>query len=356
MLIQKQVKEIREHLDKAQNPLFFFDNDPDGLCSFLLLQRYIKKGKGVAIKSFPALTVDYFRKVEELKADYIFILDKPVVSEEFWKEVEQINLPVVWIDHHKIDKKDIPKFVNYYNPLFNKSKNNEPVTALCYQITKKKEDLWLAVVGCISDKFVPKFYKNFKKNYPDLAFDSRSKIKYGTTSSAFDILYNSQIGKISKLVGFGLKDTMTNVVHMMKFLRDVETPYEILEETPKNFLMHKKFSEINNKYQKLLSKALVEEKNSKNLLFFSYGGESSMSGSLSNELSHRFPDKFIVIVYLFGTRANISARGKGIRDILLKSIENLEDSSGGGHEDAVGARVKTEDLEKFRENLKSQLN
>ena len=47
-------------------------------------QRYVKRGKGVPIKSFPALTVDYFRKVEELKADYIFILDKPVVGEEFF--------------------------------------------------------------------------------------------------------------------------------------------------------------------------------------------------------------------------------------------------------------------------------
>ena len=46
MLTKKQIKEIKEHLDKAQNPIFFFDNDPDGLCSFLLLQRYCEKGKG----------------------------------------------------------------------------------------------------------------------------------------------------------------------------------------------------------------------------------------------------------------------------------------------------------------------
>ena len=30
MLTKKQVGEIKEHLDKAQNPLFFFDNDLDG--------------------------------------------------------------------------------------------------------------------------------------------------------------------------------------------------------------------------------------------------------------------------------------------------------------------------------------
>ena len=49
MLTQKQIKEIREHLDKAQNPLFFFDNDVDGLTSFLILQRYIGSGRGIAV-------------------------------------------------------------------------------------------------------------------------------------------------------------------------------------------------------------------------------------------------------------------------------------------------------------------
>mgnify|MGYP001604119763 FL=1 len=100
MLTDKQVKEIREHLEKAQNPVFFFDNDPDGLCSFLLLQRFIGRGKGVPIRSFPEMTKEYFRKVTELNADYIFILDKPNISKDFFKEVEQVNIPVVWIDHH----------------------------------------------------------------------------------------------------------------------------------------------------------------------------------------------------------------------------------------------------------------
>jgi single-stranded DNA-specific DHH superfamily exonuclease len=73
MLNKESKKEIREHLEKAQNPVFFFDNDQDGLCSFLLLQRFIGRGNGIAVKSFPEMTVDYFRRVLELNADYIFI-------------------------------------------------------------------------------------------------------------------------------------------------------------------------------------------------------------------------------------------------------------------------------------------
>jgi len=347
MLTQKQIKEIKEHLDKAQSPLFFFDNDPDGLCSFLLLQRHIKKGKGVPIKSFPALTVDYFRKVEELKADYIFILDKPVVSEEFWKEVEQINIPVVWIDHHEINEKNIPEFINYYNPLRNKQQTNEPVTALCYQIINKKEDLWIAVIGCISDKFVPDFYSEFKKNYPDLAVGSQQDLE----RNAFDIFYKSQIGKIAKIFSFALKDRTTNVINMLKFLMKVETPYGVLEETNQNYTVHYRFKQIDSKYQKLLRKAEIIEKKSKKILFFQYSGDLSVSSDLANELSYKFPNKIVVVVYVIGAKANISVRGKKIRKMILKAIESLEGAIGGGHEDAVGAKIKAEDLEKFRQNL-----
>jgi len=346
MLTKKQVKEIKEHLNKAQNPIFFFDNDPDGLCSFLLLQRYLGRGKGVAIKSFPELIKDYFRKVNELKADYIFILDKAVVSEEFFKEAEKINIPVVWIDHHVIDKETIPHFVNYYNPLFNKSKSEEPVTALCYQITNKKNDVWVSVVGCIFDKFVPKSYSEFEKKYPDLSIKSKKIL---------DIYYKSQIGRIARIFSFGLKDRTTNVINMMKFLMKVKTPYDVLQENNKNYTMHHRFKQVESKYQNLLEKAVSIGKKQGKMLFFQYGGDLSISGDLANELSYFFPDKTIVVVYLKGVKANISIRGKKSRDILLEAIKDLKEVSGGGHEDAVGGQIRIEDLEKFRENLEKQI-
>ena len=342
MLTQKQVKEIKKHLDNAQNPLFLFDNDPDGLCSFLLLQRFIGRGKGIPIKSFPELITDYIRRINELNADYLFILDKPLVSKEFWEEVRKINIPVVWIDHHEIDKKNIPSFVNYYNPLFNKNKTNEPVTALCYQIVNEN-DLWIAVAGCISDKFVPDFYSEFKKTYPDLSFNSKD---------AFDILYKSQIGKIARIFGFGLKDRITNVINMLRFLMKVKTPYEVLEETGKNYSMHYRFNQIDKTYRKLLDKARAIGENSDKILFFQYAGNISMSSDLSNELSYLFPRKIIVVIYISGIKANVSVRGKKVRERVLSSIKDLEEATGGGHEDAVGARIRVKDIEIFKDNMK----
>ena len=337
MLTSKQIEEIKEHLEKAQNPVFFFDNDQDGLCSFLLLQRFIGRGKGVAIKSFPELDESNFRRVKELNADYIFILDKPLVSAEFFEEVAKINLPVVWIDHHEVDLGKLPEFVSYYY-------SEEPTTFLAWQVTEKKDDLWLGVAGCIADKFVPSFYPEFKKQYPELAIESEE---------AFEIFYKSDIGKVSRLFGHGLKDRTTNVVKMLRFLMEAKSPHEVLEESKKNYLMYRRFDEIEKHIKKLIEKASAAIEG--DLLFFEYGGSLSVSSDLSNELSFKFPDKLVVVAYLSGTKVNISARGKNVRKRVLKAIEGLERATGGGHECAVGAVVQKKDLEEFKTRLQKNI-
>ncbi len=343
MLTKKQIDEIREHLDKAQNPVFFFDNDADGLCSFLLLQRYIERGKGIPIRSFPEMSKDYFRKIDELKADYIFILDKPLVSREFFEEVEKVNIPVVWIDHHNVGSY-VPDFVNYYNPVFNKKKAEEPVTYLCWQVVSKsrKEDLWLAVIGCVSDSYMPDFYSDFLKENSDLGIK---------TKNAFDVFYKSSLGKVARIFGFGLKDSITNVVTMLKFLMKVKSPYDVLEETSKNRTMHERYDYIETKYRKFLEKAKEVYNEKEKLLFFQYGGDLSISSDIANELMYTYPSKVIVVVYVTGIKANISIRGKNVKGAVLKSIKSLEGATGGGHDNALGAKVRMEDLEVFRQRM-----
>ena len=345
MLTEKQVKEIRLHLEKAQNPLFFFDNDPDGLCSFLILQRYIGRGKGIPIKSFPELMPEYFRKIRELNADYVFILDKPLVSVGFFEEINKINIPVVWIDHHVTDNL-IPDFVNYYNPTLNKKRTSEPVTALCYQISKKKEDLWISIIGSVSDGFIPENYKEFEKKYPDLSMKSKN---------ALEIFYRTDVGKMARMMSFGLKDRTTNVINMIRFLIKAKNPYEFLHADLKNSFQ-KRFHQIDSKYQHLLKKAVALGKKQRKIIFFQYGGDLSMSSDIANELTYLFNNRNIAVVYIKGSKANISFRGNKIRTGFLKSIEGLEGATGGGHENAVGGQIKIEDIEKFRENLEKNLN
>jgi len=342
MLTNKQINEIREHLERAQNPLFFYDNDNDGLISFLLLRRFIDRGRGVIIRSFPELDPSYYRKVVELKPDYIFILDKPVVSKEFIEKAKKDNIPVVWIDHHQTEKPE-DKYINYYNPFFN-DKSNEPVSYICYKIINRKEDIWLAMIGCISDCFMPDFYEEFEKKYPDLIIKN--------PKSPFNVLYNSEIGRIARILDFSLKDTITNVVNMTKFIIRARGPMDILEENVKTKQILKRYNEIDSKYQLLMEKARKQA--SKKIIYFQYGGSLSISGNLANQLIYEFPDKIVIVVFINGDIANISLRGKDgfdIRTLTLKLIEGIEGASGGGHKSATGAKMSVSDLPKFKERI-----
>lgn len=342
MLSNKKIEEVRGYLENAQNPLFFFDNDVDGLASFLLLRKFCDKGKGVAIKSFPDLNVTYFRKVNEFKPDCIFVLDKPLIDKNFREKVHQINIPIIWIDHHPIPDYANEEGIYYFNPLI-ESNTNEPTSYICYKITKRKEDEWIAMIGCLSDWFIPEFDENFVKDYPEL---------YTKTNNPAKALYETELGKIIKILSFALKDRTSNIVKMLKTLLTIKSPYELIESTPKTASIHKRYKQINRRYEKILNRAKEIAKHRGRLIFFQYGGDLSLSSEISNELSYLFPDKIIVVAYIKGNKANISIRGAllNVRELVAKALEGIESTSG-GHEHACGATVQVEDLPKFRDNL-----
>jgi len=338
MLSLSELREIREHLERAQNPLFFFDNDVDGLCSFLLLQRAVGRGKGVAIKSYPDLDANYSRKIEELNPDYVFILDKPRASNSFIEFVLNKNIPIVWIDHHNVQvEKEILEKVYYYNSF----PSSEPVTYICYNIFERKEDRWIAMIGCIGDVFMPDFAKEFAKDYPEL---------FNANIPAFDCLYMTEIGKLVMMLNFALKDTTTNVLNMMKFVGKAKGPYDLLEENSNTRQMHKKYAVLIGIYNKIVKKA-ENSKNNSNLIFLEYSGNISMSSEIANGVYFHNKDKFVVIGYKKEGRVNFSIRGKNAREITQKAIHGIEGATGGGHEVACGARIPSDKFEEFKKRI-----
>lgn len=159
---------------------------------------------------------------------------------------------------------------------------------------------------------------------------------------------------MGRILSFGLKDRTTNVINMLKFLKTVKSPYELLDQDSRTHSFQKRFIQIDSKYQKLLKKAVSAGKKQEKILFFQYGGDLSISAELANELWYIFKEKVIAVIYIKGSKANVSVRGRNIRQGFLNSIEGFEGANGGGHENAVGGQIKIEDMEKFRENLREE--
>jgi single-stranded DNA-specific DHH superfamily exonuclease len=344
MLSSQQTKEIREHLENSVNPLFFFDNDVDGLCAFLILRRALNRGRGVPIKSFPDLKEQYLRKVDEICPDSVFVLDKAEVSEEFINGAKKRGLPVIWIDHHQTKiQKELTKEVYYYNSL----PEAEPVTYIAQKIFNRKEDLWLAMIGCIGDIYMPDFSKEFEEKNPEL---------FNSEISAFDVLQSTEIGRVARMLNFGLMDTTTNVVNLIKYLFKANGVYDIIEENYYTRQFHRRYEKLNNFYKKQIEKAEENLKKDSKVLFFSYSGDMSMSSEIANGLYFRHKDKFVVVSFKRPDKINISIRGKNALEITKKVTEKIEGATGGGHNEATGATIPVNKFEEFKKEIYNILN
>ncbi|VVB79999.1 DHHA1 domain protein [uncultured archaeon] len=340
MLSKDQLKEIREHLERAQNPLFLYDNDADGLCSYLILKRELQRGKGVAIKSFPNLSIQYLARVEEFNSDYVFVLDCSEISREFIEGLQEKNIPLVIIDHHESSDQ---KYLKENAEIFSTFPSSEPTTYICQKIYERKASQWIALIGCISDVFKPDFAEEFAEENPEI---------YNSSLTPFETLYKTELGKIAMMLNYGLKDTTTNVVKLMKYMEKANNPSDILVENKETINLHKKFRKVNEYIEKMSKKVRkIDDK----MLLLEYSGENSMSSEISNYLLSKNKDKFILVSYMGQGNCNVSIRGKRSKEILAKAIKGIEGASGGGHEEACGARIPTDKWEEFKEKVIREL-
>jgi len=340
MLTEKQYNQIKEELDNCKNPLFFFDDDPDGLSAFLLLYRYKKEGHGLIVKTHPSLDKRSIPRLEEYKPDKVFVLDVANLSQEF---VDECPEPVVWIDHHGPHEL---QDVKYFNPRVSNKEDNIPTTCLCYNAVK--QDLWIATIGCIADYYLPDFIDEFKKEYPGIIGDEK-KVE--------DIYFKSNLYTLIKVFSFCLKGYTSDVMKSVKVLTRIKTPFEILnQETSQGKFIFKRYEKIKKLYDNILEEALKTHDNGKIFHFTYTDDKMSFTGDLSNELSYRFPNKLIIISRKKDDDFRMSLRSKDVQipPILEKALIGLE-GYGGGHEYACGANVNEKDFEEFIKRIKESI-
>jgi single-stranded DNA-specific DHH superfamily exonuclease len=344
MIPKSKLQELRNHLDKAENPLFFFDDDVDGLSSFLLFKKYCNKGKGVVVKAQPSLDENYLRKVTENSPDYIFVLDLAIISQEF---IDSVDVPIMWLDHHPPLKR---KKVNHFNPLLHKPYDNRPTSYYAYKTTQ--QDLWIAVIGTIADWYIPEFTKEFNKKYPNILpkqLKDPARALYSPTS---------RIKQLVRLFSFLLKGKTSEVNRSIHILSKIDSPYELLnQETPRAKYLFKKIKKLKEEYERILNKCLNKKTRERVLLIKYPKTKTSFIGELSSELSYLYPNKVIIVAgeSLHGMRISLRSRKYPVSDSLQKALEGLN-GYGGGHKFACGAYVSKDHFNIFVERFKSLIN
>jgi single-stranded DNA-specific DHH superfamily exonuclease len=344
MLSKEEIATIRDELTNCKNPLFFFDDDPDGFSSFLLLYRFVQEGKGFIVKTRPAITESFARKVEDYGADKVFILDIASVDQEF---LDQVKVPVIWIDHHAPQERDK---VKYFNPRKTVDKN-VPTAMLCWQVVSedRPQDLWIAMAGCVGDWFMPEFAASFKQACPDILPHA---------GDVADILFNSKMGLLVKIFSFNLKGASSDVLKSVKTFTRIESPYELLNQSSsKGKFLWKRYQFANKIYESLLKKAL-EQKPKKGIMLFLYDDDKlSLTKDIANELLYRSGCVVIVARDRMGSmRCSLRSPEKyDLASAVASALKGI-DGYGGGHKNACGACINKDDFEQFLDNLRKELN
>ena len=341
MLTLKQVALLRNELKTAQRPLFFYDDDPDGLTSFLLLYKVYREGRGVIVKSSSKLEKPMLGKDEEQKPDKIFVLDVPVIDQEF---AAGVHVPIFWIDHHQPLQ---VKNVQYFNPRVKDPDIYIPTSRMAYQISTRHEDLWIAAVGCFGDYYLPDFLREFLERYPALL---------PKALPLPEILYQTPVGKLVRIFSFLLKGKTTEVYKCIKILTRIASPDEILQQsTPAGKYLFQRFEQINQRYEPLIERARQQATKSKVLLFHYQEDEWSFTADLANELAAAYQKKVIIIAREKGGEMKCSLRAQfPILPALEKALVGI-DGFGGGHPNACGMVIKKPDWERFLQRFKDEV-
>ncbi len=339
-LTETQYARIREELDDCRSPLFFLHDDPDGLCSYLLLKRYKGEGKGVLVKSTPRITEDYLRYVVEHEPDKIFIVDIAMVDQEF---LDKANVPVIWIDHHEPLKRSR---VLYFNPREHEMENKVPASFLCYETVR--QDLWIGAIGTIADWHLPKkMAMEFRKEYPEML-----PIGVETPEEA---LFSTEAGRLARIFSFMLMGKTSEAGKRMEMLAKIEDPYDILKKkTDAGKKIFNAYEKVNETYQGLIEQAESRASEGK-LIQFTYSSNLSITKDIANEMLFRHPKKIIIIGRKHNDEVKMSLRATiPILPALKKTFEKVA-GFGGGHEHACGAVVKEKDYDDFISEFRKQL-
>lgn len=339
MLTEKEIKFIREELASSKNPLIFYDDDPDGLSSFLIFYKLHREGSGIVIKSAPKVDMKFMRKVDELNPDKIFVLDVPMIEQEF---VDKAKRPIFHIDHHTPQNL---KNVHYYNPKIRDPDCYIPTSRMAYQINPK--ELWIATVGCLADYHMPDFIEEFIEKYPHL-------LSKKTTIP--DAVYNYPVGTLVRIFSFLLKGPFSEVKKSIKILTRIKDPEELLQQTTaQGKYVYKRYESINKKYEALLKQSKKYVTRSKVLLFPYSENQWSFTADLSNQLAARYPKKVIIIARSKGGQKKCSLRARSIIDKPLERALVGISGYGGGHPMACGAVIDEKDWDRFLKNFKREL-
>jgi len=327
-----------EGITEKDKIAIFSHNDLDGIASAVFLEKLLEaKGKLISVTKFINYEKELFEgSYNEAKKNGVtkfFVCDLALDSFAKDKYIELTNNNELFLlDHHPINL-EIKEMKNTI-----KANSFDCAAMIVYDlgegIIDTDEWAWLVCATMFSEYSYSK-QENFNfinSIYPDFSGDNLSTSTPGITARKIS----------SALIYFEDKKKVYDLV-LDKNLEEIGSAYEIIED------------EINEYVDSFMNSA--EFYADKKLYYLEISPKFNVRSIIATLVSKLKPEYSIIVVSISEDKefAKVSARNHGksadMNALMKAGIEGLKDANGGGHVPASAAKVRKEDLKKFKENI-----
>jgi len=350
----KKAIEFLKALKPTDNVIIVSHNDGDGICSAILMKKFMKKyaklePEKVMCQPMP-VDKNLPQRIKSYLPNKLIFLDLAMDQQMgVIKELKKYA-KILIIDHHQITRK--PTGVTYFNP-----RERNPniyrsasylVYKLCSNIIDMSDFLWFAIVGIVSDydiKDSMDLIEKAKKKYPEYIKKTDQKS-----------IRKSFFGNISDMINAFKAKEKARPEKIIKILESIEEPKDLLYSENAMDLISA-YKEVENKLSEVKKDI---EKNLEvfgKIIFYKLNSGLNLRSAVSTILSEKYLDKLVIVWQERGGEIKLSARNQ---DKKIDAAAVLQKAVGtgfaGGHKAAAGATIKKSDWPKFRERLIKVVN
>lgn len=354
----------------SKNVALFYDDDPDGICSGVILEKYlVRKGFNVKLRlHFDKNNTPYSEKfvklLEDNNVDLLVSTDFCIGGFGYYEEYKQFitnsNIRALIFEHHQDDS--IYSFDENKALYINSGHIQTEINGAQYCCSKLVYDVltktdpgltvtnWVAAIGIIGDS---NYYTwgNFIKNI----IEKRNKnpnVKEILMPEEPDDYYLTPYGKASVYMFFGIgKDrkeiekiyqatySSIDIDELFNFLKQ----YEPIKREAYDYIEDYEY----------LTKINPPKKNQMNVAEIEITGTHEIGGIVSNIISSKFPET-IFFIYHKSTDGNIYIHSRlqtgniNLGKIFDSCAKKVENANGGGHNNAAGAKVSNDQFKAFK--------
>lgn len=355
----KKAVEFLENIKKTDEIVVVFNNDGDGICSCVLLNKFLAmtgRRKPYIINQPMPMDKNIIQRIQTTVPHKIIFLD--IAADQQQSILKKLGgiCDILIVDHHQVfknmntstdAKRRAGTNIVHYNPRMERSdvymSTSYCVYKICTKIADMPDDLWIAGVGMVSD-----YNLNDSK---DLV--KAIKEKYGLEEP----LYGTKLGRLADMISATRATNALSCEQMVDVFE--KAMFDEFEQAKNADKMKEAADTIQNEMSSLMQDAQERSEKIGNIIFYNIKTKFNLGSSLSTKLSENFRNQLVIIYERSGNRVKVSARNQA-KNInagkVLQKAASLAGGSGGGHEAAAGATIPADNWENFREALIKSVN